>query len=197
MKHSYEKILSFFSGITKEERNNLYLAAMLLIVFCVFLLLVFIPQQRRFASKIKELRKTEKQTAEVMSFSQGKDFTQAVKALNINLVEITNKFADTEEMVIYKLSDSAKKLKLNVMNITPGDTVLVAHKASGFDIKEMPLTMNLVGEFRALGEYINKLENSSPVLVEIKRVEVKNKGEFQIPLDINLQLSAFIAIERK
>jgi hypothetical protein len=196
MKHFYGGIPRLFSGITKEEKNNLYLAAALLIVLFVFLVFVCLPQQVKFAAKIKELRLIEKQISEVMSIAQGKDLTQAVKALNTSLLEMTDKLPATEEAVVYRLSDSAKKLRLNVIHITPQETVLLAGKASGFDIKEMPITITLAGEFRAMGEYIDKLEKNQPVLVKIKKLDVKNKGERQAPLDVNLELSAFMAVER-
>jgi len=197
MKSFYGGISGFFSKITKEEKNNLYIMAISLILLCVFLFFICIPQQKLFSSKINEVHKTEKQIAEIMLIAQGKDLAQAVKALNINLIEFSGKLPAEEEAIIYRLSDSAKKLRLNVMNITPGEKVLVAHKASGFDIEERPLTMTLVGDFRALGEYINELEQGEPTLVKIKKVEVKNKGEYKALLDIKLELSAYMATERK
>lgn len=187
------KIFNRIKKPTKEQKKIIYIGLIVLFSLLSFRFFVYGPQAKRFALMKKELTRTEAQIAEIKSIAEGKDLSQAVKELKIELMQVKSKLPPREEIVIQNLLESAKKLKIEVKNITPSSKRLLEARVGGYDIEELPISMSLVCEYRVLGEYLNILRNSFPILVRLRRLDIKGKGEGQINLDITLQISAYLS----
>jgi hypothetical protein len=87
----------------------------------------------------------------------------------------------------------AKKTKANIRNITPGARQILESKIPGYELQEMPISLDLTCEDRSLGEFLDMLRNHSPVLVRVKQVNINGKGEGEGNLDVDLQISAYLS----
>lgn len=179
--------------LTKEQKKIIYISLVVLTFFFSFWIFVYGPQTRKFTSIKEELTQTEARTAEILSIAKGRDLAQAIRDLKINFIEVMGRFPGGEEMVIYNLSETAKKLKIEVKNIVPSTKQLLENKITGYDIEELPISLNLVSEFRSLGEYLNILRNNFPVLIRVRDLDIKGNGEGRALLEVALQISAYLS----
>lgn len=192
-----ERIYKGIKNLSKAQRKIIYISAVVLISLLIFWIFVYGPQSRKFAKIKLKLTQAENQIAEILRLTAGKDLVVAVTELRTNLTKVTAELPAEDEDVIYNLSENAKKLKIEVRNMAPSGRRLLANKIPNYDIEELPISMNLVCEYRVLGEYLNILRNSFPVLIRVRQLDIKGKGEGRTDLDVTLQVSAYLAHEKK
>lgn len=197
MSPKIEKIYNRIKKLTKEQKKIISLSAMVLVFLLIFWIFIYAPQARSFTAIKQELKQAEAQIAEIMSMTAGKELTQAFKDLKTDLVKISGKLPSGEEAVIYNLSESARKLGIEVKNIIPSGKRLLENRVSGYDIEELPISMNLSSDYRAMGEYLNMLRNRFPVLVKVRQLDIKGKGEGRTDLDVALQILAYLSREKE
>lgn len=190
------KLYHWIKNLSREQKKIIYISAVGLVFLFSFLVFVYGPQSRKFAAIKRELSQTENQIKEIMSIVGGRDLPQAVRDLKTRLTNTASKLPSKEDVVISNLSENAKKLNLEVKNIIPANKQLLGNRITGYIIEELPISLSLVGDYRALGEYLNILRNNSPILIRVRQLEIKGKGEGRSDLDIALQISAYLSREK-
>lgn len=197
MNLSIETIYKRARNLSKEQKKIIYISAVTLVFLLVLWIFVYRPQSRKFAGIKSELTQVESQIAEISRLSAGKDLAAAVVDLRMGLAKLSAKLPAEDQEVIYHLSENAKKLKIEVKNVTPAGRRLLENKVAGYDIEELPISMNLVAEFRVLGEYLNILRNNLGVLIRVRQLDIRGKGEGRADLDIALQLCAYLSRQKR
>ncbi len=197
MNWEIEKIYNRIKKPTKEQKKIIYISAIVLVCLLIFWIFVYGPQARSFAAIKRKLQQAESGIAQIMSIAGGRDLAEAVRGLKTNLVKVTGKLPATEQVVIYNLSETARKLKIEVKNIIPSGKRLLENKISGYDMEELPISMNLVSDYRLMGEYLDILRNNFPVLICVRQLDIKGKGEGRTDLDVALQISAYLSREKR
>lgn len=184
--------------LTTEQKKIICIGMILLFFFLFFWIIVYAPEGKKFALTRNRLRQAEAQIARIHSIIKGKDLGRAVIGLKANLDKTTGKLPSQDQEAIYSLSKCAKRLNIEIKGVAPSSKRLLPDKISGYNIEELPVSLSLTCEFKALGEYLNTLtNNNSPVLIRIKQLDIKGKGEGRADLDVTLSILAYLSKEKK
>jgi Tfp pilus assembly protein PilO len=187
------RLCHWAKNISGEQKKIIYISAVGSIFLFSFLVFVYGPQSKKFSAIKKELSQTENQIKEIMGIVGGRDLPEAVRELKTDFIKITAKLPPKENMIISGLSENAKRLNLEVRSISPSGGHLLANAIPGYDIEELPVSLNLVGDYRALGEYLHILRDNPPILIRVRQLEIKGKGEGRSDLDVALQICAYLS----
>jgi len=179
--------------LTKEQIKIIYISAVVLVFLIIFWIFVYRPQTRELTSIKQELIQAEAQIAEINRLIGDKELTQAAKELNMDFNKIASQLPSGEEDVIDVLSDKARSLSIEVKNITPSGRQVLEDKIAGYNIEELSVSMKIVCEYKVLGEYLNNLRNNLPVLVRVRQINIKGKGEGRPNLEVALEISAYLS----
>jgi PAS domain S-box-containing protein len=98
----------------------------------------------------------------------------------------------TGEDVVNNLSAQAKKLRINIKSLDPDDKISLPNRARGYDVQELPISLNLVCDFKTLGEYLDTLRNEFPALIRVKQLNISSDAEVMGGLDVTLKISAYL-----
>ncbi|MFH1441892.1 MAG: type 4a pilus biogenesis protein PilO [Candidatus Omnitrophota bacterium] len=179
--------------ITKEQKKIIYIS-LILSAFTVFLwIFIITPQKNKLVSIRNRLSQAEAQITEIKQLTQGRDMAVVVTELNKKLVDALDKLPFRQEVVINYLSDNARNLGIEIKNINLSDKQSAVKTISGYAISEVPININLSGEYRAIGEYLNILRDDSVILIKIGKIDIKGRGEGYSYLDMSLEISAYFA----
>lgn len=181
--------------LTNEQKKIIYIALIVLGFLLLFWLFVYAPQARRVASIKERLTEAEAQIIEINRITQGRQLSEAVRDLEVQLKKAETRLPQAEATVISSLSEAAKKLKIEVKGLGSVQKRPVPDRVTGYDIEELPITMKLDGEFRAIGEYLDILRNESGVLIRLRQLNIQSAQEAQPYLEANLQISAYLSKE--
>jgi hypothetical protein len=178
--------------LTREQKKIIYIA--LIVVSFLFLLRIFVyaPQQSKLASIKKQLKDAEAQIAEINRLTAGKELSTAMQDLSAQLQKASSRLLVKDEDLINGLSAQAKKLKIKIKNLDPEDKITLANRVPGYVAQELPISMNLSCDFKALGEYLGILRNDLPALIRIKQLDITGSAEGQANLNITLKISAYL-----
>jgi len=179
--------------ITKEQKKILYVSVVALLFFVLFWSFIYRPQSGKFLALKQELRDTENKIAEILNLTNGEELTVAVKKLKTNLDKAFSQFPKGEEEVIRNLSVEANRLKIKVKNITSSGTKELDISAQGRRLEDLSISMNLSCDYRQIGEYLNILLNTFPILVRVNQLDIKGAGEGNPNLDVDLKLVAYLS----
>lgn len=182
-------------NLTKGQQKIIYLLLILIVALILFLFLIFIPQKRRLSEIKSELRNTESQISDITQLTQGQDLSETVKKIDQQLANAISALPKNDELVIKYLSKNARKLEIDIKNMSLAGKINIDHKIAGYVIEELPITLSLSCNYKALSEYLKLLRQDSAILVKIKQVNIASKGQGRPALQVNLGLSAFLAEE--
>lgn len=191
-----DKIKSSIKKLTQEQKKIIYLGIIILFSLFFFWFFIYAPQGKKLALIKNSLRQADTQIAQIHSIIAGRDLAQAVIELKTSLNESTGKLPSDEEGIIDSLSKNARKLNIEIKNIVPSGKRSLADKIPGYAIAELPISLNLVCEFKALGEYLHILSHKLPVLIHLRQLDIKGKGEGRTDLDIALSVLAYLSKEK-
>lgn len=177
--------------ITKEQKKIIYIA--LILSFFEFSLwgLIIMPQKKKLTMLQKKLSDTEAQIAEVEQITQGRNMSEVVTGLNKELSDALGKLPSRQEIVIGYLTDNARNLGIIIRNFSLSDKQVIANEVAGYMVTEMPITINLTGEYQAIAEYLNALRDDTALLIRIENIDIKSKGGENVYLDASLQVNAY------
>lgn len=178
--------------LSHEQKKIIYIALIIIAFLLLFWIFVYAPQSRKFISINRQLSGAEAEIAQITRVAEGKELSEAIRDLQSRLKKIEINLPSKDGDVINNLSGLARKLKISIKNLDPQDSILLENKVPGYNIEELPVSMQLAGEFKAIGEYLDTLRNDFPVLIQVKQLNIRGKGEGQADLDINLKLSAYL-----
>lgn len=183
--------------LTKEQQKIIYIGLVVFVFFACFWGFIYGPQSRKLAMLKADLARTESQIAEISRLASGGDLTEAVKALKVRLNYAAGQLPGEDEIVIKSLLGVAKRLRIEVSNLSPASIKTIEGGVAGYNISEFPISMRLSCDYKTLGEYLHILRKDFPVLIKLRQLDIRGKGEGQMNLEINLQLLAYLASEKK
>lgn len=179
-------------NLSVQQKKILYIAGIILFSLFLFCFFIFIPLQKKLANIKNKLRTAEAKIAEISALTKNQDLGAAVKAFNQQFLDMSARLPQQEEAVLSFLAENARKLKVEVKNISLGEGIFVKDKVPVGNLEVIPVNMSLGGDYRSLGEFLSILDSDKSILVKLKKLEIKSKGPGNPQLDIDLQLSAYL-----
>ena len=181
--------------LTQEQTKIIYISAIALLTLFLFWILLYAPQARRFTSIKKEISDAESQIKDIEALIQGRELTEVAHELNIEFNKLSGMILSEEkdEEVIDNLSQDARKFNIEVRDIKPAPRVLLKYQVAGLNLVELPISMSLVSESRALGKYLRDLRYDFPVLLKFRRIEIRSDCEGCHRLNVDLNISAYLS----
>lgn len=181
---------------SREQKKIIYIALVVLAFLFSSWVFIYLPQSRRLIKMQKKLKATEEEINQINKITQGKTLEEAVGNLNLELRQAAMRLPSADEDIIEILSREAKKLKIGVQVMDPADeSQVLPTKVPGFNIRELPISLKLVGEYRAIGEYLDNLENKVPILIKLKYLNIQagGAGPGNTNLNVDLEISAYLS----
>ncbi len=182
--------------LTKEQKKIIYIGVILAASLVLFIFFIYAPQQRKLRQIRTELSRTEAMVRQIHQLTAGRDLKEAVKDLNLELKNVSAKLLIQEASLINNLTSQAKAPRIDIRDLDPGDKILLPNKAIGYDVYELPLAMNITGEYREIGEYFGRLSDDFPALIRINKVYISGKGSGNVNLSASVNLSAYLLKEQ-
>ena len=179
--------------LTKEQKKIIGMGVGIVIFFVLFWSFIYLPCKREVTVMKEQLSLAQGQIRQINELIGENELVQVVTDLKTNFNSLKSKFPDRDEAIIGYLSQEARNLNIEIKNITISSKESVEHKISNFDMEKLYLSINLVCEFKDLGEYLNILRNESPVLVKVNTLDINGRGEGKPNLDVSLQISAYLS----
>lgn len=189
-----KQLLDKIRHLTKEDKKNIYASLAAVGFLGVFFVFIYAPQSRRFTEIKNKLKSAESQIVQITRITGGKELAQAVKDLDGQLRAISGKLLPLpdDQEIVNVLSREAKKLKAEIKNIILTEEYPSGIKVPGYQIIELPVSMVLVCEYKALGNYLNVLRDNSHIFLRVKQLTIKGRAVDNPYLDVDLQLSAYL-----
>lgn len=181
--------------LAQEQKKFIYIASTVAFLLLIFWIFIYLPQSRRLSSIKERLNGVEAQIAQINRIIEGRDLREIMEGLNNQLKGIYGKLPPRFDDVVDDLSEDARKLNIEVKNINFLNKELLKDVIPGYEIEKLPVVMNLVCEYNALGDYLDVLRTKFPVVLRAKQLDIKGKGEGQPRLDVDLQILAYLARE--
>ena len=176
-----------------EQKKNIYIALAALAFFLIFWIFIYAPQLRRLNALEAELKGAESGIQEITDMAAGKELAQVALDFSEELSRERAKFIfRDEESVINALSALAKEAKIKVTSMDPSQARPMQSKTGGYDIRELPLSLNMSGDFASIGGFLEGLRKRFPGLIRINQFNIKGRGPGQTELEARLQLLAYI-----
>jgi len=176
-----------------EQKKNIYISLAALVFFLLFWIFIYAPQLRRLNALEAELRAADSGIQEITDMAAGRELTQAARDFNQELNRERAKFIfKEEEDVINSLSALAKDTKISITNMDPSQARPVQNKVGGYDLMELPVQLNISGDFASIGGFLEGLRSKFPGLVNLSQIVIKGRGPGQTELEATLQLRAYI-----
>lgn len=189
----FKDIPSLIRNLTKEQRKIIYIAAILVVLFLLFTFFAYIPQAKKLAALGNNIVETDTQIEQIMSVAKGRDLANVVKELKVNLAKTLDKFPFGEDIVVAKLSEIAEdNIKLTVRGIAPSARQPLPEKIMGKSIDEVFITMDITGDYKAIGEFLDMVRGDFPVFLRIREIDISGQGEGKSNLDCTIQFSAYL-----
>jgi Tfp pilus assembly protein PilO len=178
------------AGLTRGQNKIIILSLSLVVFLLCFWLVIYLPQKKKLVSIKEKISYTQAQIAEINKMTEGKDLAEAVRSFHEELISTSKLFSFTEEELISNLTQEGNKLKIRINTIKPLERQLVQDK---LDIEELPISIGISAEFKDMATYLKILRDSFPALVKVKKLEVKGSGEGKDRLDMDLEISTYLA----
>jgi len=182
--------------LTKEQKKIIYVALIITGFLLSFWIFIYAPQSRRLVSIKERLRDADIQIAQIKGMTVGRELADALQDMDRQMNRILRLMPQKAADVISSLSGEARKLKIDIKNIKFSGRQPFASNVAGFDIEELPISISLCGEYKALGEYLYNLRNSDVVLITVRKLDINGKGEGNISLNVSLEICAFLTKEQ-
>lgn len=179
-------------NLSAQQRKILYIAGIALLAFLLFSFLIFIPQRKKLAEIKNKLRAAEAKIAEISALTENQDLGAAVKQLNQQFIAMSARLPGQEETVLSFLAENARKLKIEVKNISLAEGALIKDKIPMGNLEIIPVNMSLRSDYRALGEFLNILDSDKSILVKVEKLDIRSAAAQNPQLEISLRLSAYL-----
>ena len=182
--------------LTKAQKKIIG-ASLIVLFFLIFIwAFIYLPQRKKVASIKGELVSAEAQITEIINITEGKDLAEVVGDFRIRLNNLKKQLPARDEVIVDALTIAARDLNIEVKNISFSEKRLLEQQAAGFEIEEMPISMQLVCEFRNLGEYLNLLRSNFPILVRVQKLNISGQEGLPNLANISLEVIAYLSREK-
>jgi len=179
--------------LTKEQIKIIIGGIIAIASLICFIIFIYGPQSKQLKSIKRDLSFTASQIEEINKIMQGKELTEVVQDLNNQLIKVSSSLPLNQEDIVSNLSSEARILKIEIKSINPQEKRLLEDKVIGYDIEELPISISMLCEYRALGNFLDILRDRFPSLVRLKQVTIKSEGEGKPNLDVKLDILAYLS----
>jgi len=179
--------------LTQEQKKIIAGGIIALITLALFIVFIYGPQSRKFAEAKRSLEDVEAQIDEIMNITKGRELPEVARDLRAEFTRLKEKFAAEEDDIVYQLAESAKKAGIEVKNIDPAESRPLGISVAGYAVAELPITIEMSCDYRALGEYLDMLSNKFKYLIRVKDLSVNGRGRGRPDLGIVLHVKAFLS----
>ncbi len=179
--------------LTPEQKKIIYLTAGVFIFLFILLFFIYLPSKRQVSSIKKQLSLAREEIAQINKLVGEKELAQVIKDLKTQADSLRSRLPFRDETIIANLTQKARSLNLEIKNIAISDRQPLEQKVSGTALEKLFLSLDLSGEYKALGEYLNCLRNDFPAAVTVDKLKISSGGEGKSILEINLGLWAYLA----
>ena len=159
----------------------------------VFWLFIYLPSNRKLKAIKKELGSAQTKIDQINKIVGEKELAQVVADLTKKFAGLKSKLPRKDEVIIHNLSKSARELKIDIKKISVLDKIPLGAPVAGSNIEKLSISLELAGEFKALGEYLDNLRNNFPILITIDKLSISGRGEAKYTLNASLQLWAYLS----
>jgi len=178
---------------TKAQRKIIYASVIVIIAIFLFLVFIYLPRSREVAGIKDSLQSAERNIVEITGATEGRELIDIARELGINLNQLRSQLPSQDETVIKNLSEEARKRKIEIKRINFSKKGKSTYQTGSFNIEELAVSMDLAGEYRDLGMYLETLRYDSPILITVNKIAIKGEGEGRPNLNISLDITAYLS----
>jgi Tfp pilus assembly protein PilO len=180
---------------TKQSKIFLEAFVIISIIAAVFVFMYW-PQKRKADTLHDTIARLSKETIEIKSTAdEGQSLQEVMSFLEKQLGYLEQRFPPREEHIIKDISRLANEFGIEIVSISPKEKKAVEgfQKIEGNVCFELPITLNINCDFKALIDYLQELSVNSTPLITINQVSIaRATGIGRSGLQINLDLSAYL-----
>lgn len=183
--------------LTKEQKKIYIILSFFLVFFLLIIVFIFIPNKKRLQKIDVQVKNKEQEINNIVNLTKGKELSKAVQDLTSELDRIDDNVPLKREEIINILSQTAKDLKIDVKNINFSEKKVLDISVPGYQIEELPISIQLFCEYKSLADYLGIIRNDLPILIKMVKLDVKGKGEGKYGLDVDMQILTYLSKEIK
>ncbi len=190
----------------KDWKNNILQDKKIIIIsgvilaFIIFLVFIYLPMRGDMGKIKASLSIAQGQIQEIERIiDKSISLEENIGRLRKRAQELKNKFPDREEASLRVISDSARKLNIELISMTPQPkreclfdnqaAIKVEDKICRF----LFIAIEMKCSYKGLVDYLERLEKDSPVFVAIESLDIlNNKVDKDAKLNIRLGLNLYL-----
>lgn len=184
----------------KDKKNVMTVG---IFIFTVLLLFQFVyfPSHKEVKGLTAEYKDVVKEISGLYDFIGGQEnLKENIIRIRRELTLLEDAFPSEKEVsnIIKQLNEEARRFNINVRSLKPKNLFIYKDnegrelKVADYFCKCMPLTLNVEGEYQALGEFIRSLEVNRDPMIIIKAVDMEKDGKIAPRLKAEIDLNAFM-----
>jgi len=185
--------------ITENQKKIIIASASGLFIFLLLWAFFYYPASKEIANLKNELISTEQQIQGIeilLSGSQNRN--EAIRLLKQRQEYLNNKFPPKEEESLRIITETARKMNIDVVSLQPGLRTEFLDEAGkqviidGRVANYIPITIEVVCFYKDLVGYLTELKNILPAFVSVINVNIKKddqaSGKIRATVGFNLYL---------
>ena len=163
-----------FEYLALNQKNIAIMAATVLVTFLIFFFVIYSPKSRSVRNLKNQYDSLDKDIREIEGLSSGKTLDEALAMFDKESKELDAKFPSNEETTIKLLTSYASKAGIDITSLSPESikTSNIQGNIPGYSLMELSITMDLKGDYKSIGEYLNMLEKEFPTYVKINSISM-------------------------
>ena len=182
------------------SQNKIVFSFILIVsVFLMLWLYLYLPSERELVGLKSRFVAVDNQIQQIEN-ALGKSQTRGenIKLLKEKYKQLNNRFPQKEEEGLRIIMDSARKMNMEIVSIRPQlKTALLDEDNRKIEIEgktchKVSVFVSMRGSYEHLIEYIENLEDSLPVFVNIERLKINKDNSSIVNLNINLELNLYL-----
>ena len=169
--------------ITKFHKNIIIAAAIVGLLFVLFLVLVYLPSKNKINKLNAEIFAVQAEISRIRSgLDKNKSMEQNIIGLNEKLKDINVKLPPKEEIILRELTDAAKKFGIEVVSMSPEKKKVVTDidgspvRVKDYFVKEMSVSMTAKTYYKKLGDFLIYIRENFPVAARVKDVSMSGSA---------------------
>jgi Tfp pilus assembly protein PilO len=186
--------------IKEHEKRILIITAVCVSAITMFWAFVSLPAGRKLRMLKSELNSIKQEIADIESRAgrKVKDIAELVDPINRAFKAVIQKFPDEEEDALKLLSATANNMNIDIGYMRPRQkTAYRNHDGTcllidGKQCYCIPITIEMTGRYKDIGEYLKWLRRSFPPLIKITDIVIKRDESRMPQLKVNMEASIYV-----
>ena len=169
--------------VTKFHKNIIIAAAIVGLLFILFLVLVYLPSKNKINKLNAEIFAVQAEISRIRGgLDKNKSMEQNIIGLNEKLKDINVKLPPKEEIILRELTDAAKKFGIEVVSMSPEKKKVVTDidgspvRVKDYFVKEMSVSMTAKTYYKKLGDFLIYIRENFPVAARVKDVSMSGSA---------------------